>query len=69
MSRRQFKIYRCPECGRLSLTSSTRSARCPYCNTTIHLTSSRIIARFKNAREASEYLKKLKSKPSEFKTF
>ncbi|MBS7617274.1 DUF1922 domain-containing protein [Candidatus Bathyarchaeota archaeon] len=69
MSRRQFKIYRCPECGRFSLSSSSRSAKCPYCDTAIHLTSSRIIARFQNAREASEYLKKLKSKSSGFKTF
>jgi DNA-directed RNA polymerase subunit RPC12/RpoP len=69
MNRRQFKIYRCPECGRLSLTSSNRSTKCPYCSTVVHLTPSRIIAKFQNAREASEYLKRLKSRKAEFKTF
>ncbi len=67
MTRGQFKIYRCPECGHLSLTSSSKSTKCPYCNALIHLTPSRVVARFENAREASEYLKKLKSKPSGFK--
>jgi len=55
-------VFKCPKCGRFSITSSKRYGRCPYCGSLTALTSERVLASFDRARDASEYIRRLKSK-------
>jgi len=55
-------VFKCPRCGEFSITSSRRYGRCPYCGSLTALTPARVIASFDRAREASEYVRRLKSK-------
>ena len=58
-------MFKCPRCGELSITSSRRYGRCPYCGSLTALTSDRVVASFDRARDASEYVRRLKSKKAD----
>jgi uncharacterized CHY-type Zn-finger protein len=58
-------IIVCPRCSGLLLAASSQKTRtCPYCNTRIEVRKAKIIASAKTAFEASQMLRKLKSKES-----
>ncbi|MFA5572486.1 MAG: DUF1922 domain-containing protein [Crenarchaeota archaeon] len=55
-------IYKCQKCGNYTLAANTQKTKhCPYCGTTINLQKAQKIAAGKNAFEASEILKHLKT--------
>jgi DNA-directed RNA polymerase subunit M/transcription elongation factor TFIIS len=56
-------IIVCPRCSGLLLAASDQKTRtCPHCNTRIEVRKAKKIASAKTAFEASQMLRKLKSK-------
>jgi DNA-directed RNA polymerase subunit M/transcription elongation factor TFIIS len=56
-------IIVCPRCGGLLLAASNQKTRtCPHCNTRIEVRKAKKIASAQTAFEASQMLRKLKSK-------
>jgi DNA-directed RNA polymerase subunit RPC12/RpoP len=61
-----FQIAVCSECGGLVISKAGQKTKtCPYCGFKIHIYEARKIASAKNAYEASEILRKLKSDASQ----
>jgi DNA-directed RNA polymerase subunit RPC12/RpoP len=56
-------IVNCPHCGGLLLAAEDQKTRtCPYCGSRIDMRRANKVASVKNAFEASEILRELKSK-------
>jgi DNA-directed RNA polymerase subunit RPC12/RpoP len=56
-------IVKCNRCGGLMLAADTqKTKRCPYCGANVYLQRARRVAAAKTAMEASELLRKIKSK-------
>jgi acetyl-CoA carboxylase beta subunit len=55
-------IVKCTKCGGLMLAANMQKTKiCPYCGTQVNLMRAQRVAAAKNAMEASEMLRKLKS--------
>jgi DNA-directed RNA polymerase subunit RPC12/RpoP len=60
---RPTSIITCNRCGGLFLAADNQKTRtCPYCNTRVDVTKAKKVASAKNAFEASELLREIKSK-------
>jgi len=56
-------IVKCTRCGGLTLAANTqKTKRCPYCGANVNLQRAQHVAAAKTAMEASELLRKIKSK-------
>jgi len=56
-------IITCNRCGGLFLAAESQKTRtCPYCNTRVDVRKAKKVASAKNAFEASEMLREIKSK-------
>ena len=56
-------IIKCMQCGGLTLSSKGQKTKiCPYCGTNINLLKAQKVAAGNTALEASEILRRLKSK-------
>jgi predicted nucleic acid-binding Zn-ribbon protein len=56
-------IIKCTKCGGLMLAGNKqKTKKCPYCGTTVSLQRAQHVAAANTAREASELLRKIKSK-------